>query len=73
MIEVTSSHKTVLVVEQRGSTTTLQPLPTGQVIVLADQGGLPGPRGPEGDQGIPGEDGQDGAAQIPEVLDGGNF
>lgn len=70
MIEVVTTHKTTLVVTQRDSTTELAPLPTGQVTVLTAQGGLPGPKGEKGDEGAPG---QDGAAEIPEILDGGNF
>ncbi len=69
-MEQITTHKTVLIVQQRDSTTELTPLPTGRVTVLTAQGGLPGPKGDEGDQGPPG---QDGAAQIPEIIDGGNF
>jgi hypothetical protein len=69
-MEQITTHKTVLVVTQRDTTTTLETLPTGKVTVLTAQGGLVGPQGDQGPQGLPGED---GAAQIPEVLDGGNF
>lgn len=69
-METVATHKTVLTVIQPTATTTLDPLPTGKVTVLTAQGGLPGPKGNTGDQGPPG---QDGAAQIPEVIDGGNF
>lgn len=69
-METIYTHKTTLVVTQRQSTTLIEALPTGKVTVLTAQGGLPGPKGEQGDQGIPG---QDGAAQIPPVLDGGNF
>lgn len=64
------THKTLLTVTQRDSTTELIPLPTGQVTVLTAQGGLPGP---QGEDGAPGPPGQDGAGSIPPVLDGGNF
>lgn len=69
-MEVLTTHKTTLVVVQRDTTTTLESLPTGSVLVFTNQGGLPGPRGEEGEQGLPG---LDGAADIPAVLDGGNF
>lgn len=65
-----NTHITRLTVIQPNATTVLEPLPTGKVTVLTAQGGLLGPQGPEGPQGQPG---QDGAAQIPEILDGGNF
>ena len=39
-----------------------------QITVKRD--GSAGPQGPQGPAGVPG---RDGAAQIPEVLDGGNF
>jgi hypothetical protein len=69
-METIHTHTTYLTVTQRDTTTELSPLPTGQVTVLTAQGGLPGPKGDDGDQGPPG---QDGAAQIPEIMDGGNF
>jgi hypothetical protein len=70
MIDVENSHTTLLTVTQRDSTTELSPLPTGNTLVVTATGGLPGP---EGDQGPKGDPGEDGAAQIPEILDGGNF
>ena len=70
MIEVISTHSTVLTVTQRETTTELSPLPTGSTLVVTALGGLPGP---EGDQGIQGTPGIDGAASIPAILDGGNF
>jgi hypothetical protein len=69
-METVYTHITNLTVTQRDTTTQLIPLPTGQVTVLTAQGGLMGPQGPQGSQGIPGND---GAAQIPEIMDGGNF
>lgn len=69
-MEQIATHKTVLIVQQRESTTELTPLPTGRVTVLTAQGGLPGPQGDQGPQGSPG---QDGTASVPEILDGGNF
>lgn len=69
-MDTINTHITRLTVTQRGSTTELTALPTGKVTVLTAKGGLPGAKGETGNQGIPG---QDGAAQIPEILDGGNF
>lgn len=69
-METIHTHTTVLSVTQRDTTTQLTPLPTGQVTVLTAQGGLPGAKGDQGDMGPPGND---GAAQIPAIMDGGNF
>ena len=41
-----------------------------KTIVTVKRDGLRGPSGPQGEKG---EKGADGAAQIPEILDGGNF
>lgn len=62
--------ETLLTVVQPTDTTILNPLPTGAVVTLTVTGGLPGAMGPPGPAGTPGED---GAAQVPEILDGGNF
>ena len=70
MIEIETTHQTLLTVTQRDSTTQLSPLPTGTLTVLTVPGGL---LGPKGDSGTQGPAGQDGSAQIPAVLDGGNF
>ena len=43
-----------------------------RVLQLAAAGPT-GPQGPEGPEGPKGDPGEDGAAQIPDILDGGNF
>ena len=65
--------ETVLVVTQRETTTTLEPLQEQGILTLTQEAGLPGTKGDKGDLGNPGLNGQDGAASIPDILDGGNF
>lgn len=37
------NYETLLIIIQRDATTSLQPLPTGNILTLTELGGLPGP------------------------------
>jgi hypothetical protein len=41
-----------------------------QKTVIVSNNNQPGPQGP---QGVPGQDGKDGIAEIPAIINGGNF